>query len=135
VTSTYNRRVSLGNLIRARRRQLELEQGEVALRIGVEQQTVSRWENGEARPRLERLKAIARALELSEPELRQAYAADEPVVEVDDRVNRLEEGLAALRDDQRSLRVDLERQLREIVERLQPSDSAPSGTPRRRGSR
>lgn len=51
-----------GENVAARRQMLRLSQGQLAELIGVEQQTVSKWENGETTPREARKLEIARAL-------------------------------------------------------------------------
>ena len=53
----------LSEAIRLRREELGLDQSELALRLGVGQQTVSRWETGSGLPRRERLPQLADALE------------------------------------------------------------------------
>lgn len=54
----------LGELLRARRVELGLEQAELAKLVGVSQQTVSRWERGEALPRRGRIELLANALDV-----------------------------------------------------------------------
>jgi transcriptional regulator with XRE-family HTH domain len=56
----------LGTVIRERREQLGMEQGELAARLGVGQQAVSAWERGRSRPRRTMLRATADALQLDE---------------------------------------------------------------------
>jgi transcriptional regulator with XRE-family HTH domain len=53
----------LSEAIRLRREELGLDQSELAGRLGVGQQTVSRWETGSGLPRRERLPQLAEALE------------------------------------------------------------------------
>jgi transcriptional regulator with XRE-family HTH domain len=53
----------LSEAIRLRREELGLDQSELAERLGVGQQTVSRWETGSGLPRRERLPQLADALE------------------------------------------------------------------------
>jgi transcriptional regulator with XRE-family HTH domain len=53
---------TLGALLKARRRQLGLNQHVAADRIGVSSTALSDWENGKALPSLEKLPAIARFL-------------------------------------------------------------------------
>lgn len=50
--------------LRTRREELGLGQAELAERVGVTQQTISRWENGEVIPPPKRLAKVARALDL-----------------------------------------------------------------------
>jgi transcriptional regulator with XRE-family HTH domain len=54
----------LSEAIRLRREELGLDQSELAYRLGVGQQTVSRWETGAGLPRRDRLPQLASALEL-----------------------------------------------------------------------
>ena len=53
----------LSEAIRLRREELGLDQSELAERLGVGQQTVSRWETGAGLPRRERLPQLASSLE------------------------------------------------------------------------
>lgn len=53
-----------GEIIRARREEQGLEQVELARRLGVTQQTVSKWETGVTVPRAARLAALASLLDL-----------------------------------------------------------------------
>lgn len=55
--------ITIGELIRRRRRMLRLNQTTTAQTIGVNQSTVTKWERGE-RPRDDNLPAIARFLDL-----------------------------------------------------------------------
>ncbi len=50
--------------LRARREELGLGQAQLAERVGVTQQTISRWENGEVVPPPKRLAKVAKALDL-----------------------------------------------------------------------
>lgn len=61
--------MALGPRIRKRREELELQQGELADRLGVAQSTVADWENEKMNPRLDRLAAIAKALKCDVAEL------------------------------------------------------------------
>lgn len=54
----------LDRTLRARREELQLGQALVAERVGVTQQTISRWENGEGVPPPKRLAKLAKALDL-----------------------------------------------------------------------
>lgn len=53
-----------GEILRARREEQGLEQGDVARRLGVTQQTVSKWETGVTIPRAARIAALASLLDL-----------------------------------------------------------------------
>ena len=61
--------MSIGNLIRNRRKQLGMTQEELAERVWVTPQAVSQWENGKTVPDLFKLGAIANALEMGKGEL------------------------------------------------------------------
>ena len=50
--------------LRSRREELGLGQADLAKRVGVTQQTISRWENGEVVPAPKRLAKVALALDL-----------------------------------------------------------------------
>ncbi|HVL52488.1 MAG TPA: helix-turn-helix transcriptional regulator [Actinomycetota bacterium] len=63
----------LDRTVRARREELGLGQGALAERVGVTQQTISRWENGEVVPPPKRLAKLAAALGLDTRKLL-AYA-------------------------------------------------------------
>lgn len=54
----------LDRTLRTRREELGLGQAELAERVGVTQQTISRWENGEVVPPPKRLAKVALALDL-----------------------------------------------------------------------
>lgn len=56
--------VLLGEVLRRRREERGWGQAELANRLGVTQQTVSRWENGDSLPRPRRLLEIAELLGL-----------------------------------------------------------------------
>lgn len=59
----------LSEAIRLRREELGLDQSELARRLGVGQQTVSRWETGTGLPRRDRLPQLADSLELDAGQL------------------------------------------------------------------
>ena len=63
---------SLGDLVRAARERLGMDQAELGRRLKVGQQTVSRWERGTSRPRLAMLPDLAEALEVPLDDLRAA---------------------------------------------------------------
>lgn len=98
----------LGELMRARRLELRLEQAELAELVGVSQQTISRWERGEALPRRARVQALAAALG-TEPETITRYAGIAPsgdgdVTEVE--FHRLYERIECLTDTELALLVE-----------------------------
>jgi transcriptional regulator with XRE-family HTH domain len=55
--------------VSVRREEVGLSQKELADRLGVSQQTVSRWESGTAIPQPERLSALAKLLDMEEERL------------------------------------------------------------------
>jgi len=59
----------LNEAIRLRREELGLDQSELAARLGVGQQSISRWETGVGKPRRDRLPQLAAALELETSQL------------------------------------------------------------------
>lgn len=87
-------RETIGERIAARRKQLKLSQEELAERVGVRAQTVSRWERGKNLGRLNNLEQLATALETTVGELmddlEQPGAAKE---QLRSRVRLLEEEL------------------------------------------
>lgn len=54
----------LADVLRTQRESQGIEQGELARRVGVTQQTISKWETGVTAPRPGRMAALARALDL-----------------------------------------------------------------------
>ena len=60
---------ALADALRLRREEMGLSQSQLAVRLGVGQQAVSRWERGEAVPRPARIVALAQALALDAAEL------------------------------------------------------------------
>lgn len=54
----------IGETVKIRREELGLEQLELGRRVGVGQQTVSRWETGQAVPKPDRLPVLANVLGL-----------------------------------------------------------------------
>ena len=62
-------KLMIGENIRAYRKKHDLTQEELAERLGVTYQSVSRWENGATYPDLELLPAIAQALSVTADEL------------------------------------------------------------------
>ncbi len=62
----------LGRLIEGARRRLALSQGALATRLGVMQQTVSRWEKGQSKPQGAMMSKLAAVLEVPVQELKDA---------------------------------------------------------------
>ena len=62
-------KLNIGNVIRDRRRAMDLTQEQVAERLGVTCQSVSRWENGTTYPDIEFLPELADLLEVSLDEM------------------------------------------------------------------
>ena len=87
-------KLMIGENIRAYRKKHDLTQEELAERLGVTYQSVSRWENGATYPDLELLPAIAQALSVTADEL-----LGMPEVEKEKRAT---ETVALLRDIRRN---------------------------------
>lgn len=82
----------LADVVRRRREELALGQAELAEKLGVSQQTVSRWEGGQALPRPRRVDELAEILRLDGVRLHRAagYLPDaEPAPVPQDEVGRL----------------------------------------------
>jgi transcriptional regulator with XRE-family HTH domain len=77
--------VQFGRLTAARRIALALDQNTVARRVGVTQQTISRWESGVSLPRRPMIPALATTLELDPDELHRlaGYATQRPSTPAD----------------------------------------------------
>lgn len=69
---TTSARPPLAELLRDQMRLLGLSQADVAARVGVRQQTVSKWLTGETQPRVKLLPALAETLGLQPTDLSQA---------------------------------------------------------------
>jgi transcriptional regulator with XRE-family HTH domain len=69
-------RSRLGWLIWGHRLRRGWTQAELAEMIGVSQSTVGDWERGAQTPSRQRLRALAKALRITQQELRQAMAID-----------------------------------------------------------
>lgn len=111
---------SLGNWLRDQRRRHGLEQVDIAERVGVKQQTVSRWENGEAIPRGRFLLPLANALEVSLDQLSERIVAEHnhggvmaETLDMDMRLLELEREVAALRSEWAGVREAFRRLLGE----------------------
>lgn len=63
-TTTAEEKEDFALRIRTRREELDLSQKEVSERLGIRQQTVSRWENGDAIPRPRRVHELAGLLQI-----------------------------------------------------------------------
>lgn len=70
---------SIGQLVRRGRERAGLGQGDLAERLGVRQQTVSRWEVGLAVPRASRVRGLAEVLDLPVVDLLRAAGYDAAV--------------------------------------------------------
>jgi transcriptional regulator with XRE-family HTH domain len=97
---------ALGNWLRDHRRRLGKEQDDIAVAVGVTQQTVSRWENGEATPRGRYILPLANALGVSREaitdQIIHAHNSGATVAEtldLDQRVMHLENELTAMRSE------------------------------------
>ena len=90
----------LGKAIQARRNEVRLGQEDLAHRVGVSQQTISRWEGGRGVPSPRRLTQLAEALEMDRTHLlrlagyhasEQRSGSDTPFKALCDRVGELSE--------------------------------------------
>ena len=72
---------SFGQRLKTLRREADLSQAELANRLNVSRQTVSKWEVGESSPDMEKLVAETKALEEAEKELEDAEEDAKEVVE------------------------------------------------------
>lgn len=88
-----------------------MEQADVADRVGVKQQTVSRWENGDAIPRGRFVLPLANALGVSTDQLTERIVAEHnsggaiaETLEMDTRLLALEREVAELRTEWASVR-------------------------------
>lgn len=70
-------RTALAERLRAELRASAISQAELAHRVGVSQQTVSKWLTAETRPRPKLLTALARALGVDPTELSATLVADD----------------------------------------------------------
>lgn len=98
----------LGREIKTRRHDLDLGQGELADRLGVTQQTVSRWESGVAVPPPKRLAALAEALDLKLDRLLSLagyFPDDSPEPAIRPLMTRVD--VSAVSDDDLYLVIDL----------------------------
>lgn len=105
----------LGETVRLRREELGFDQAELAGKLGVSQQTVSRWERGLALPRPVRLREVAQALDLDAARL-QRFAGYLP--EKEPSAVAVHERLSGLTDAELLLLVD--RALAELRRRGAP---------------
>ena len=64
----------LGESIRARRSELGMSQAELAAKARISPSTVYRWEHGDGQPAGDSWRRLARALEMTEPQLRRIAA-------------------------------------------------------------
>ncbi|MCA1697119.1 MAG: helix-turn-helix domain-containing protein, partial [Actinobacteria bacterium] len=58
-----------GDFVKLRREELSLDQGGLALRLGVHQQTVSKWEQAKAVPPPKRIRELAEVLRVDVSDL------------------------------------------------------------------
>lgn len=73
---TNHRHESFGDFFRARRRELDVRQSDVAEACSVKQPAVSAWERGKAYPAPELLPILARLLKVRIGELADRFVAD-----------------------------------------------------------
>lgn len=98
----------LGEAVKIRREELGLDQLELGRRVGVGQQTVSRWETGAAIPKANRLRPLAEALNLDVEYVHRiaGYLPADRSSPAADLVHALYERTAELSDDELLLMLD-----------------------------
>lgn len=116
-----------GDFVRVRREELNLDQSGLGRRLGVNQQTVSRWEQAKAVPRPDRIRRLAEVLRVEVAELMR-YAGylpeDQPAeAEPDEPFHRLSEQLSGLTNDELLSLID--QALQEYRSRVGFSQQAP----------
>ena len=98
----------LGDFVRLRREELDLDQSELARRLGVNQQTVSKWEQARAVPRPARIGRLAEVLRVEVADLMR-YAGYLPAATgapADEPFPRLLEEVSGLTNEQLVVLID-----------------------------
>ena len=98
----------LGETIKIRREERGFDQEELAGKVGVSQQTVSRWEKGQAVPRPQRVAQLADALGLDVTRLHRfaGYLPEEERSAVDDVWHQVFERMGELTESELLLLLD-----------------------------
>ena len=100
----------LGDFVKLRREELNLDQIGLARALGVQQQTVSKWEQGKTVPKPRRIRQLAQLLQVDVPDLMRyaGYLPDEEPAEVQaqDPLHQLLEQVSRLSNDQLIVLID-----------------------------
>lgn len=67
------------NYIKERRKEIGMTQGQLAEKIGVSQAALCSWEKGEYRPKMDKIRLLADALQVDPVEMLQRYMGLEAV--------------------------------------------------------
>jgi transcriptional regulator with XRE-family HTH domain len=93
-----------GDFVKVRREELSLDQGGLALQLGVHQQTVSKWEQAKAVPPPKRIRELAEVLRVDVSDLMRyaGYLPDDKraEVEAEEPFHRLMGQVSGLTNDQ-----------------------------------
>jgi transcriptional regulator with XRE-family HTH domain len=97
-----------GETLKLRREERGLDQSELAERLGVTQQSISRWEHGQALPRPQRVRQLAEELGLDVGRLHRAagYLPDDERSAVDDIWHEVLERMSELSEAELMLLLD-----------------------------
>jgi transcriptional regulator with XRE-family HTH domain len=108
--------VRFGQLLRESRFKAGMTQSDLALRLGVQQQAVNRWENDRDRPRPEHVRVIARLFGLTAQEVGAAlgYLDDAPEGEAVGEALRLPAGANLTARQRKALNAMLDAFLEDI---------------------
>lgn len=112
----FDVRVRFGQLLRESRFKAGMTQSDLALRLGVQQQAVNRWENDRDRPRPEHVRVIARLFGLTAQEVGAAlgYLDDAPEGEAVGEALRLPAGANLTARQRKALNAMLDAFLEDI---------------------
>ena len=101
---------SFGDFVRVRREELNLDQRALGGQLGVNQQTVSRWEQAKAVPRPDRIRRLAEVLRVEVAELMRyaGYLPEDELAEAksDRPLHRLLNQVGGLTNDELILLID-----------------------------
>jgi transcriptional regulator with XRE-family HTH domain len=99
-----------GDFVKVRREELSLDQGGLALQLGVHQQTVSKWEQAKAVPPPKRIRELAEVLRVDVSDLMRyaGYLPDDKraEVEAEEPFHRLMGQVSGLTNDQLIVLID-----------------------------
>ncbi len=99
-----------GDFVKLRREELGLDQVDLARRLGVNQQTVSKWEQAKAVPRPQRIRKLAEALRVDVSDLmryaRYLPEGEPPDAQADEPFHRLLGQVSDLTNEQLIVLID-----------------------------